>query len=56
MGKSGTMKGVRNYAGYVKNKYGETIAFCLMMNDYDEDRKSAIMKKVETLMEAVIEH
>ncbi|MDB4104863.1 D-alanyl-D-alanine carboxypeptidase/D-alanyl-D-alanine-endopeptidase [Salibacteraceae bacterium] len=56
MGKSGTMNGVRNYAGYVKNKYGETIAFCLMMNDYDEDRKSEIMKKVETLMEAVIEH
>jgi serine-type D-Ala-D-Ala carboxypeptidase/endopeptidase (penicillin-binding protein 4) len=56
MGKSGTMNGVRNYAGYVKNKYGETVAFCLMMNDYDEDRKSEIMKKVETLMEAVIEH
>jgi len=56
MGKSGTMNGVRNYTGYVKNKYGETIAFCLMMNDYDEDRKSEIMKKVETLMEAVIEH
>ncbi len=56
MGKSGTMNGVRNYAGYVKNKYGETIAFCLMMNDYDEDRKSEIMKKVETLMEAIIEH
>ena len=56
IGKSGTMNGVRNYTGYVKNKYGETIAFCLMMNDYDEDRKSEIMKKVETLMEAVIEH
>ncbi len=54
-GKSGTMKGVRNYAGYVENKYGETVAFCLMMNDCDETRKSEIMQKVERLMEAVIE-
>lgn len=52
--KSGTMKGVRNYAGYAKNKYDETIAFCLMMNDYDENRRSEIMQKVALLMQAVI--
>ncbi|MEX2596183.1 MAG: D-alanyl-D-alanine carboxypeptidase/D-alanyl-D-alanine-endopeptidase [Salibacteraceae bacterium] len=53
--KSGSMTGVRNYAGYVKNKYDETIAFCLMMNDYDENRKAALMKKFETIIEACIQ-
>jgi D-alanyl-D-alanine carboxypeptidase/D-alanyl-D-alanine-endopeptidase (penicillin-binding protein 4) len=53
--KSGTMTGVRNYTGYVRNKYEENIAFCIMMNDYDEARKSEIMEKVGRLMEAVIQ-
>ncbi|MEQ9188806.1 MAG: D-alanyl-D-alanine carboxypeptidase/D-alanyl-D-alanine-endopeptidase [Cryomorphaceae bacterium] len=53
--KSGTMSGVRNYAGYVKNKYEEHIAFCLMMNDYDETRRSELMMKFERLIEAVIQ-
>ncbi|NQV51917.1 MAG: D-alanyl-D-alanine carboxypeptidase/D-alanyl-D-alanine-endopeptidase [Flavobacteriales bacterium] len=54
-GKSGTMTGVRNYAGYVKNQHDEQIAFCLMMNDYDEARRSEVMHKFETLIEAVIQ-
>jgi len=53
--KSGTMSGVRNYAGYVKNKYDENVAFCIMLSDYDESRRAEIMKKVERLIEAVIE-
>lgn len=52
--KSGTMRGVRNYAGYVANKYDENIAFCIMMNDYDETRRAEVMRKVENLIEAVI--
>jgi D-alanyl-D-alanine carboxypeptidase/D-alanyl-D-alanine-endopeptidase (penicillin-binding protein 4) len=56
IGKSGTMSGVRNYAGYVQNKQNQPIAFCIMMNDYDEARKAEVMQKVEALMEAVIQH
>jgi len=53
--KSGTMQGVRNYAGYVTNKYDETIAFCLLLNDYDADRRTAIMKQLENLVVGMIE-
>ena len=52
--KSGTMKGVRNYAGYVSNKYDETVAFCIMINDYDESRKAEIMAKIEKLLIALV--
>lgn len=52
--KSGTMSGVRNYAGYISNKYDETIGFCLFMNDYDEGRKAEIIKKIEALMIALV--
>ena len=54
--KSGTMSGVRNYAGYVKNNEGETIAFCVMLNDYDSKRRTEIMQKLEDLMVAVVEN
>ncbi len=53
--KSGTMTGVRNYTGYFTNKDGHTIAFCIMMNDYDENKKSELMKKIEELLLAIIE-
>lgn len=53
--KSGTMTGVRNYAGYVKNSNDEMVAFCILLNDYDESRKAQIMKRIEELMAAVIE-
>lgn len=53
--KSGTMSGVRNYAGYVTNKNNETVAFCIMLNNYDESRKAQIMQRIEELMSAVIE-
>jgi D-alanyl-D-alanine carboxypeptidase/D-alanyl-D-alanine-endopeptidase (penicillin-binding protein 4) len=53
--KSGTMAGTRNYAGYVTNKYQENIAFCLMMNDFDENRKTIIMNRVQAMLNALIE-
>lgn len=53
--KSGTMAGVRNYAGYVTNTQGERIAFCLMMNDYDENRTAEVMARVEELLTALID-
>ncbi len=54
--KSGTMTGVRNYAGYIKNNQGRTVAFCVMLNDYDSKRRNAIMQKLEDLMVAVVEN
>lgn len=54
-GKSGTMAGVRNYAGYITNKSQEKIAFCLMINDYDEKKKAEVMKKVEELLVSLID-
>ncbi|GAB5538067.1 MAG: D-alanyl-D-alanine carboxypeptidase/D-alanyl-D-alanine-endopeptidase [Salibacteraceae bacterium] len=53
--KSGTMKGVRNYAGYLKNDRGEEIAICVMINDYDDYRSTAVKKKIEELMVAISE-
>lgn len=51
--KTGTMTGVKNYAGYLKNKNGETVAFCLMLNDYDENRKAEVNRRVEELLSAL---
>lgn len=56
MAKSGTMNGVRNYTGYIKNQAGETIAFCVMMNDYDENRKAELMRKLQDLLASIQSH
>ena len=48
--KSGTMAGVRNYAGYLANSNGDKIAFCVMINDYDEKHTSTIKQKLEELL------
>ena len=56
IGKSGTMAGVRNYAGYIKNKNGEWVAYSIMLNDYDEKKRASIMSKLEELMVAVANH
>ena len=48
--KSGTMAGVRNYAGYLANTNGDKIAFCVMINDYDEKHTSTIKQKLEELL------
>ncbi|MDC1202356.1 D-alanyl-D-alanine carboxypeptidase, partial [Salibacteraceae bacterium] len=53
--KSGTMSGVRNYAGYLTNRHGETVAFCIMLNDYDESRKTQVMQHIEEILVAIIE-
>ena len=53
--KSGTMSGVRNYAGYLTNRHGETVAFCIMLNDYDESRKTQVMQRIEEILVAIIE-
>lgn len=54
--KSGTMSGVRNYAGYITNSQGETIAFCVMLNNYDSNRRTAIMNRLEELMVSVADN
>lgn len=46
--KSGSMTGVRSYAGYYKNNKNEIIAFCFILNDYIE-KDSIIIHEIEQL-------
>ncbi|PKP02642.1 MAG: D-alanyl-D-alanine carboxypeptidase/D-alanyl-D-alanine-endopeptidase, partial [Bacteroidetes bacterium HGW-Bacteroidetes-6] len=50
--KSGYMKTVRSYAGYVNNAQGDTMAFCVMVNNYSGNA-FALKKKLENFMIAV---
>jgi D-alanyl-D-alanine carboxypeptidase/D-alanyl-D-alanine-endopeptidase (penicillin-binding protein 4) len=50
--KSGTMKRVKSYAGYVSTTSGKKLAFALIVNNYNCSN-NAIMKKMETLMNAM---
>ncbi len=51
-GKTGTMKGIRCYAGYVYNKSDDLVAFCLMMNSHTLSSVE-IRKKLEKLIVAI---
>ncbi len=50
--KSGTMKRVKSYAGYVSTTSGKKLAFALIVNNYSCSN-TAIMKKMEALMNAM---
>ncbi len=50
--KTGTMDGVRSFAGYVKNISGEDLAFVIIMNNFP-GTGSDIRKKCERLMELI---
>lgn len=43
--KSGSMQGVRSYAGYMKSKTGKNLAFAIIINNYDCS-SSEIKKKI----------
>jgi D-alanyl-D-alanine carboxypeptidase/D-alanyl-D-alanine-endopeptidase (penicillin-binding protein 4) len=47
--KSGTLERVRSYAGYVRNRQGKLLAFCIIVNNY-EGSGSAVRKRMEQLM------
>jgi len=47
--KSGYMKTVRAFAGYVPNQKNEMMAFCIIVNNY-EGNAYVLKKKLETLM------
>jgi len=47
--KSGYMKTVRSYAGYVPNQKNELMAFCIIVNNYSGNA-FALKKKLENLM------
>jgi len=53
-GKSGLLKGVRSYTGYVTNKSGELIAFAVIANGHMLSN-NAIREKLENLVVAVSE-
>ncbi len=50
--KSGYMKTVRAYAGYVENQQGQMMVFCVIVNHYSGNA-FALKKKLENLMIAV---
>lgn len=50
--KSGTMKRVKSYAGYVSTTSGKKLTFALIVNNYNCSN-TAIMKKMESLMNAM---
>lgn len=52
--KSGYMNSVRAYAGFVKNKKGENIAFSIIINNYS-DAPLKLKAKLEKLMIAIAE-
>jgi serine-type D-Ala-D-Ala carboxypeptidase/endopeptidase (penicillin-binding protein 4) len=52
--KSGYMNRARGYAGYVKNKKGETLCFSLLANNYD-CTPTEMKKKLEKIMVALTE-
>lgn len=47
--KSGTLGGVRTYAGYCQNIKGEELSFCILVNNY-KGSGGAMRKKMEQLM------
>lgn len=50
--KSGTMRRIKSYAGYVETGSGKKIAFAFIVNNY-ACSNNAIMKKMETIMNAL---
>jgi hypothetical protein len=50
--KSGTMRRIKSYAGYVDTGSGKKIAFALIVNNYSCSN-NMIMKKMETIMNAL---
>jgi len=51
-GKSGSMGGVRAYAGFLKARSGDTIVFSVMVNNYTVSSRT-IIGKIEKLLEEV---
>ena len=50
--KSGSMQGVRSYAGYVKSKSGKNIAFAIIINNANCSA-SKTKRKIEALLDHV---
>ena len=50
--KSGSIKNVRAYAGYVKTQSGREVAFSLMINNYNGSSTNT-RRKMEKLMAAI---
>jgi D-alanyl-D-alanine carboxypeptidase/D-alanyl-D-alanine-endopeptidase (penicillin-binding protein 4) len=50
--KSGTMKGVKSYAGYVNTQSGHTLVFSIIINNYSCS-SNTLMKKLERVMNAM---
>ena len=52
--KTGSMKGVKSYAGYIVDSKGEVITFCFMVNNFDCSQ-AKVGKKMEQILLMVID-
>jgi serine-type D-Ala-D-Ala carboxypeptidase/endopeptidase (penicillin-binding protein 4) len=52
--KSGTIEGVRAYAGYFTAKDGSPMCFSLMINKYQEGQYSALTPQIERLFNLLV--
>jgi D-alanyl-D-alanine carboxypeptidase/D-alanyl-D-alanine-endopeptidase (penicillin-binding protein 4) len=52
--KTGSMNGIKTYAGYIINKKGELISFCFMANNF-ECSQNKISQKLEQILLMIIE-
>ena len=51
--KSGTLGGIRGFAGYCTNRFGDEIAFAIIVNYYGGPRSDA-EKVLERIMEVLV--
>ena len=52
--KTGSMNGIKSYAGYVVDNKGDLITFCFMVNNF-ECSQANISKKLEQILLMIIE-
>lgn len=53
-GKSGTMKRVKCYAGYIKTNNGKQLAFTVMANNYGFEKQKYLVKQLEKLFNTMV--
>ena len=53
--KSGSIEGVRAYAGYFTAADGEQMSFCLLVNKFTPDQKRTVMREIEKIFVGLTE-
>ena len=53
--KSGSIEGVRAYAGYFKTDDGEPMSFCVLVNKYTPGQNRAVTSELEKIFVGMVE-